>query len=81
MAPECIQEMISVRQRLIEDYRISPDLMARCDDEIATYCKNQDENEEGDHTLHCLMKLARNRQHKGVEMRPQCKAQVRFDKA
>ena len=68
----CIQEMVKVRQRLIEDYRINPDLMARCSDEIETYCKGL---EPGGNTLHCLMKLARDRKQQ-KRIRDECKAQV-----
>ncbi|KAL8590638.1 hypothetical protein ACOMHN_011074 [Nucella lapillus] len=74
--PVCVQEMIKVRQRLMEDYRINPDLMVACGEEIDQHCKGL---EPGGNTLHCLMKLARQQardnKHRN-QIRDQCKAQL-----
>ena len=68
----CVQEMIKVRQRLVEDYRINPDLMARCSNEIEVHCNGL---EPGGNTLHCLMKLARDRKQQ-KRIRDECRSQV-----
>lgn len=67
-----MQEMIKVRQRLVEDYRINPDLMARCSNEIEVHCNGL---EPGGNTLHCLMKLARDRKQQ-KRIRDECRSQV-----
>ncbi|KAK7114849.1 Golgi apparatus protein 1-like [Littorina saxatilis] len=70
----CVQEMIKVRQRLIEDYRINPDLMARCANEIENHCSGL---EPGGKTLHCLMKLARDHSNQRSHISDECKGQLK----
>nr|KAG5690596.1 hypothetical protein BaRGS_022600 [Batillaria attramentaria] len=70
--PECVQEMLKVRERLMSDYRISPELMARCQTEIHDHCDGG--LEVGGKTLHCLMKLARKR-HPGTPISSECRSQ------
>ncbi|KAK7475018.1 hypothetical protein BaRGS_00033765 [Batillaria attramentaria] len=71
--PECVQEMLKVRERLMSDYRISPELMARCQTEIHDHCDGG--LEVGGKTLHCLMKLARKR-HPGTPISSECRSQL-----
>jgi Golgi apparatus protein 1 len=67
--------MLKTRQRIVEDYRINPDLVARCSDEIHDHC---DGLQPGGDTLHCLMALARTRKGKDRSaIRPECSAEVR----
>ncbi|XP_067651519.1 Golgi apparatus protein 1-like isoform X2 [Haliotis asinina] len=53
---KCVAQMEDVRKMLMEDYRLSPVLVARCGDEIKAYCNDKD---IGGETLHCLMGLAK----------------------
>ncbi|XP_076470547.1 Golgi apparatus protein 1-like isoform X2 [Babylonia areolata] len=73
--PSCVQEMIKVRERLLEDYQINPDLMVMCSDEIEHQCKGL---EPGGNTLHCLMGLARSQARKPKKhlIRDECRAQL-----
>ena len=59
MTPECIGELKEVRRSLMEDYKISPEIVTKCHEEIQSQC-NGGLHREGK-TLHCLMDLARPR--------------------
>ncbi|KAH9509537.1 glycogenin glucosyltransferase glg1 [Bulinus truncatus] len=52
---ECIQAMFELRSELMQDYKISPELVSSCETEIAKYCNGL---EVGGSTINCLMKLA-----------------------
>ncbi|XP_018575039.1 Golgi apparatus protein 1-like [Anoplophora glabripennis] len=49
---ECKEEMIDHRKMLMEDYRLSPEIVNNCKNEISIYCKGF---ETGGKTIHCLM--------------------------
>ncbi|XP_071092042.1 Golgi apparatus protein 1-like [Haliotis cracherodii] len=53
---KCVAQMEDVRKMLMEDYRLSPNLVARCGEEIKNHCSDKD---IGGETLHCLMGLAK----------------------
>ena len=59
MTPECLAEMIDWRKTLLEDFKISPDIVTNCADEIRDSCDGGLQREGK--TLHCLMDLARPR--------------------
>ncbi|KOB78150.1 putative golgi apparatus protein cysteine-rich fibroblast growth factor receptor [Operophtera brumata] len=61
LAPECTAEMTDHRKMLMEDYRLSPELMQNCANDILTLCKGI---EAGGKTIHCLMEHARPRRRK-----------------
>ncbi|XP_076058388.1 Golgi apparatus protein 1 [Oratosquilla oratoria] len=54
----CQDEMLFHRRLLLEDYRLSPDLMVACEKELTDFCG--DGVKKGGHTLHCLMARAKN---------------------
>ena len=56
MDPDCQKEMHDMRSSLMEDYKISPDIVTECSREISEHCGMHREGR----TLHCLMGLARN---------------------
>ncbi|XP_064105225.1 Golgi apparatus protein 1-like [Macrobrachium nipponense] len=58
----CKEEMLSHRRMLMEDYKLSPNLMVHCKNEIETFCGGGVET--GGRTLHCLMKQIRNHNHR-----------------
>ncbi|XP_045028229.1 LOW QUALITY PROTEIN: Golgi apparatus protein 1 [Daphnia magna] len=53
---ECQAEMLDHRRQLLEDYRLSPEVVYSCQEDIKTNCRTK---EIGGKTLHCLMKHAR----------------------
>jgi len=53
----CINEMRGIRRELMEDYSISPELVANCADEIEYFCAPT-KTEKNGKTIHCLMKAA-----------------------
>lgn len=56
--PECEVEMMDHRKMLMEDFRLSPEIVDGCKDEIDRFCKGI-----GSKTIHCLMDHARFRNH------------------
>ncbi|CAH1779434.1 unnamed protein product [Owenia fusiformis] len=65
VSPECLAEMRDWRRALMEDYRISPDIVKECAKEIMGPCKGI--HKEG-RTLHCLMDLARPHHNRETEI-------------
>lgn len=61
LASECTAEMVEHRKMLMDDYRLSPELMHDCANDIATFCKGV---EAGGKTIHCLMDYSRPRKRK-----------------
>lgn len=61
LAPECRAEMVEHRKMLLDDYRLSPELMHDCAKDIGIFCKSV---EAGGKTIHCLMEYARPRKRK-----------------
>eukprot|EP00090_Calanus_glacialis_P000340 TRINITY_DN10209_c0_g1_i1.p1 TRINITY_DN10209_c0_g1~~TRINITY_DN10209_c0_g1_i1.p1 ORF type:complete len:1124 (-),score=372.79 TRINITY_DN10209_c0_g1_i1:391-3762(-) len=53
----CINEMREIRRELMEDYSISPELVANCATEIEHFCSDTKTQKHGK-TIHCLMKAA-----------------------
>eukprot|EP00092_Neocalanus_flemingeri_P071922 GFUD01088424.1.p1 GENE.GFUD01088424.1~~GFUD01088424.1.p1 ORF type:complete len:1134 (-),score=335.63 GFUD01088424.1:2263-5664(-) len=53
----CINEMREIRRELMEDYSISPELVANCAAEIEHFCAATKTQRNGK-TIHCLMKAA-----------------------
>ena len=52
----CVNEMREIRREMMEDFNISPELVANCGTEIDEYCS--DTKQKQGQTIHCLMKLA-----------------------
>lgn len=55
---DCKEEMLAHRRQLMEDFKLSPDLMVSCKNDIDEFCNGGIET--GGRTLHCLMKRIRN---------------------
>ncbi|CAL1540387.1 unnamed protein product [Lymnaea stagnalis] len=73
--PECLQEMFELRSELMQDYKISPELVSGCEMEIEKHCKGL---EVGGTTISCLMKTATSKIGKiESEFSAQCTAQIR----
>lgn len=53
---DCQMEMIEHRKILMEDYRLSPEIVAYCSEDIKKFCNVL---EVGGKTIHCLMEHAR----------------------
>lgn len=73
--------MAELRQDLMEDYSISPEILNDCHTEILESCENG--LQRGGKTIHCLMNLARpaRDQRKHVtqsDMTPKCRRAVSF---
>ncbi|KAK0048055.1 Golgi apparatus protein 1, partial [Biomphalaria pfeifferi] len=76
VSPMCIQAMFELRSELMQDFKISPELVSSCEKEIVKECKGLD---AGGYTINCLMKLAVVK-HKGGDepelISSKCKAQL-----
>ncbi|XP_014236728.1 Golgi apparatus protein 1 [Trichogramma pretiosum] len=55
VAPECQVEMFDHRKILMEDYRLSPEIVNNCAKDIKNFCNNG----VGGSTIHCLMEYTR----------------------
>lgn len=62
IASNCLGEMLLHRQRLLEDYKLTPNLVEACKDDIENFCHNV---EFGSKMLHCLMKFIKTKRHRG----------------
>lgn len=60
LGPECTAEMVEHRKMLMDDYRLSPELMHDCANDIATFCKTVETGGK----IHCLMEYSRPRKRK-----------------
>ena len=66
--------MQELRRELMEDYRITPELVAHCGTEIQKHC---DKLSADGKTIHCLMKHVNPRTRKaGLEFSASCRAAV-----
>ncbi|CAG9771209.1 unnamed protein product [Ceutorhynchus assimilis] len=61
ISSDCEAELIEHRKMLMEDYRLSPEIVDKCKRETAMFCKGF---ETGGKTIHCLMKHAREKNDK-----------------
>lgn len=78
IAPECHGEMLLHRQRLLEDYKLTPNLVDACKDDIDKLCENV---KFGPKTVHCLMKYVKSKRHRGdahirSRIAPRCRAEL-----
>ncbi|XP_033755348.1 Golgi apparatus protein 1-like [Pecten maximus] len=71
ITPECLAEMMDLRKTLMADYKINPEIVASCHEEITDMCDGG--LTRGGKTIHCLMEHARN-QHKkkSPQLSPPC---------
>ncbi|CAG9567418.1 unnamed protein product [Danaus chrysippus] len=69
LSPECVAEMTDHRKMLMDDYRLSPELMKNCANDITMLCRGI---ETGGKTIHCLMDHARPRRRKDKRISLAC---------
>ncbi|CAA9995379.1 unnamed protein product, partial [Nesidiocoris tenuis] len=67
----CREEMIKHRRLLLEDYRLSPELVSKCSKDISKFCRKMEPNGK---TIHCLMENAKPRRKSKVT--PSCLAEL-----
>lgn len=56
---KCHDEMLAHRKMLMQDYRLSPEIVNSCRDDILKFCKKG--VDFGEDTIHCLMKHSKAR--------------------
>lgn len=68
---ECRSEMEQLREELMEDFEITPEIVTRCANEIQQYCKDKG---HGGKTIHCLLRYV-NPKTRTVDQKfsPQCR--------
>ncbi|XP_059059365.1 Golgi apparatus protein 1 [Achroia grisella] len=69
LSNECVAEMNDHRKMLMDDYRLSPELMQNCANDITNLCRGV---ETGGKTIHCLMDHARPRRRKEKRISVAC---------
>ena len=69
ISSECTAEIIDHRKMLMDDYRLSPELMQNCANDIIVLCRGI---EVGGKTIHCLMEHARPRKRKEKRISMAC---------
>ena len=80
MSGKCQAELFDLRQQLMEDYSINPEIIAKCDLEIKKHCQKEAIMKEGK-AIDCLMALAEENVGKDDVIRPQCFQAVRIANA
>ncbi len=71
---DCRAEMVRHRQLLMDDYRLSPEVVNRCSNDIDEYCKFL---EKGGKTIHCLLENSRPRGRRQKTVSAGCQRAVR----
>ncbi|KAK0179710.1 hypothetical protein PV327_005438 [Microctonus hyperodae] len=66
---ECQREMLDHRRLLLEDYRLSPEIVDDCSRDISKFCNGL---EPGGRTIHCLMDHAKSKK-KGSRITTECR--------
>lgn len=69
---ECKHEMLSHRQMMVQEFRMGPELVMNCAQEIDKYCSPNGDLELEGKTIHCLMQHAQERDEKKT-VSQQCK--------
>uniref|UniRef100_A0A914H8J5 Golgi apparatus protein 1 n=1 Tax=Globodera rostochiensis TaxID=31243 RepID=A0A914H8J5_GLORO len=69
---ECQHEMLTHRQMMVQEFRMSPEIVMGCAQEIDKYCSPKGDIESEGKTVHCLMAHAQERDEKKV-LTQQCK--------
>ncbi|RUS83099.1 hypothetical protein EGW08_009131 [Elysia chlorotica] len=71
---KCLQEMFELRSELMQDYKISPELVSACEKEIQKHCDGGLELDGA--TIDCLMKESIGKRNQQDEFDAACKAQL-----
>ncbi|KAI1702818.1 cysteine rich repeat domain-containing protein [Ditylenchus destructor] len=69
---ECQHEMMGYREMMVQEFRMSPELVMSCAQEIDKFCSPKGDIETEGKTIHCLMGHAQARDEKKV-VGPQCR--------
>ncbi|ERL89133.1 hypothetical protein D910_06509, partial [Dendroctonus ponderosae] len=72
VSSDCQAELVEHRRMLMEDYRLSPEIVDKCKKETVIFCR---EVETGGKTIHCLMKYAKETKKKDA-FSPKCREAV-----
>lgn len=72
---DCRSEMIRHRKFLMEDYRLSPEVVSRCSDDIEDFCRGL---EAGGKTIHCLLEHSRPKRRRQKVVSTPCQRAVRI---
>ncbi|KAJ1370206.1 hypothetical protein KIN20_031890 [Parelaphostrongylus tenuis] len=72
----CQHEMLKHRQMMLTEFRMSPELVMRCSNEIDKWCSPKGDIEAEGRTLHCLMEHA-SATDKNLQLGPQCMQAVK----
>ncbi|GAB0086076.1 Golgi apparatus protein 1 [Sergentomyia squamirostris] len=73
ITPGCLAEMVDHRKLLMEDYKLSPEIIAGCQSDIAKFCGNID---SGSKTIHCLMDHVRPKRRKENRVSAMCERAI-----
>lgn len=68
LLPDCLAEIFDHRKMLMEDYKLSPEIIIDCADELNRFCGST----EGSQTIHCLMEHSKPRRKKELRVSSQC---------
>ncbi|XP_055546541.1 Golgi apparatus protein 1 isoform X1 [Wyeomyia smithii] len=69
LSHDCVSEINDHRRMLMEDYKLSPEILTGCADDIEKFCSNLD---AGGKTIHCLMDHARPKKKKERRVTDTC---------
>ncbi|RCN32590.1 cysteine rich repeat-containing domain protein [Ancylostoma caninum] len=75
-SPQCQHEMLSHRQMMLTEFRMAPELVMHCSQEIDKWCSPRGDIEAEGRTLHCLMEHASSAD-KNLQLGPQCMQAVK----
>lgn len=70
VSPECLAEINDHRKLLMEDYKMSPEILSGCADDITKFCNDLDAG--AGKTIHCLMENARPKRKKDRRITAVC---------
>ncbi|CAI5443373.1 unnamed protein product [Caenorhabditis angaria] len=68
---QCMHEMVTHRQMMMQNFRMAPELVLNCAQEIDKFCSPRGDIEAEGRTLHCLMEHAETR-NESLKLGPQC---------
>lgn len=74
ISPDCRSEMTRHRRLLMNDYRLSPEVVSKCSEDIDLFCHGL---LRGGKTIHCLLDHSRPRRRIQKVVSPACQRSVR----
>lgn len=69
ISADCRSEMVRHRKFLMEDYRLSPEVVGKCSEDIDNFCNGL---ESGGKTIHCLLEHSRPKRRKQTVVSMPC---------